>query len=250
MVVLGLVLVVFIFRYRITSQKLIRKQEQQLFINEKEKLEQEKELQSTKAYIDGQEKEKNRIALELHDGIVGDLVGLQHFVNTPNFETNTTYQEKTKEKLTQIAGEVRYLSHSLSSSYVDNTPFTKLVYKLVQPFTTSKTLDISIHFFEEKDFKHLNSTLKNNLYRIVQQLLDNSLKHAKASEINLSFIAHENNYNLIFEDNGIGFDINKKHSGIGLLNIEKRVKDLKGNLQIDSQFNRGTTIIIDIERNE
>lgn len=247
LVVLGLVLLLFLFRYRISSQKIIRKQEQQLFLSEKEQLKQEKELQSTKAYIDGQEKEKNRIALELHDGIVGDLIGLQHFVNASNFEQNIN-QQKTKIQLEKIAKEVRYLSHSLSSTYVDKTSFSTLIYQLTQPLIQTKALNIVVSFFSEKDFEALNTSLKNHLYRIAQQLLDNCVKHANANEVVLSFTAQEKSFVFIFEDDGVGFDTDKKHFGIGLSNIKKRVKDANGSLQIDAQHNKGTTVIIHIPR--
>jgi signal transduction histidine kinase len=248
LLVIGLSLLVFIFRYRVRSQKIIRKQEQELFLSEKEKLQQEQELQSTKSYIEGQEIEKDRIALELHDGIVGNLVGLKHFINASNFEIDTNHQSKAKKELEKIASEVRYLSHSLSSGYVNKTPFTNLVYQLAQSAQQLNNVTIDVSFFTENDFDKLSNSIKNNLYRIVQQLLDNTIKHAKASEITLSFTAHEKTYNFIFEDDGIGFDTTKEHVGIGLLNIDKRTKDMNGSLHLDSLKHRGTTVAIEIPR--
>jgi len=94
----------------------------------------------------------------------------------------------------------------------------------------------------------LPEELELSLYRIIDELINNILKHAKATEVSIQLIEHEDMLNVIIEDNGIGFeyDPNNKNYGMGLSNITTRVNHFEGKFQIDSSIGNGTTMIIDI----
>jgi hypothetical protein len=98
----------------------------------------------------------------------------------------------------------------------------------------------------------LNERLENSLelaiFRMIQELLTNAVKHAQATEITISLTQHENNLNIIIEDNGKGFNPKNrnKNEGMGLTHIEKKTEQLGGNFSIDSTEGRGTSILIDL----
>src|SRR5690606_5399246 len=97
---------------------------------------------------------------------------------------------------------------------------------------------------------NMHENYQVEIYKIIQELTTNTLKHAKATLIDVEINIIENELKMLFEDNGIGFNKDKKTSkGIGLSNIYERIKELKGELFIDSKINRGTIIIIDIPLN-
>jgi two-component system, NarL family, sensor kinase len=98
------------------------------------------------------------------------------------------------------------------------------------------------------DDNRLEYAIEINLYRIIQELISNILKHSKASEVSIQLLKKVARLNIVVEDNGIGFDIDqiKNKKGMGLKNIESRVDSLKGEFNIDSGKGAGTTITIEI----
>ncbi|MEP0676100.1 MAG: ATP-binding protein, partial [Nonlabens ulvanivorans] len=94
----------------------------------------------------------------------------------------------------------------------------------------------------------LENSLELTIFRILQELLSNIIKHAQATNAVISLTAYEDSINIMVEDDGIGFkkESNQENAGIGLHNIEKRIEDLDGTIEIDSQLNHGTTVNLDI----
>jgi signal transduction histidine kinase len=86
------------------------------------------------------------------------------------------------------------------------------------------------------------------LFRVLQEIVNNIIKHANATEINIQFVKHDKELSLLVEDNGVGFDTKKREDfeGIGLKNIELRIKFLKGNVYFDSFLGKGTTVNIEV----
>lgn len=243
-----LFIIVLFYRNGLKNQKKIRNQEFLLFNAKQEKLEKENELKEIQGYIDGQEKEKNRIALELHDGIAGELAGIKHYLNAYNRKNSNdnTQLKKATNDIALIAKEVRSLSHTLSSDYILNSSFTNLIFDLKTKLETNNNIEVNITIFPDNCTDNLNKRIKHNLYRVLQELINNSLKHAKASSIDISITDHTSFISFIVEDNGIGFDKNLQKNGIGFNNINSRIESIKGKVYIDSDTNRGTTISIEI----
>ena len=94
--------------------------------------------------------------------------------------------------------------------------------------------------------KKINSKLKHNLYRILQELIANSLKHAEAKRVQISFNFHIKSLIVMFEDDGKGFDVKTNKNGIGLKNIDERIAQINSTMTIDSTLNVGTHICIEI----
>ncbi|HZH70546.1 MAG TPA: ATP-binding protein, partial [Flavobacteriaceae bacterium] len=109
-----------------------------------------------------------------------------------------------------------------------------------------KNLTIEVADFGLED--RLENTLEIAIFRIIQELVANIIKHSQATEASISLTNHKDVLNIIVEDNGIGFDLSKirNSSGMGISNIEKRVEHLGGSMEIDTSHKKGTSIIINI----
>ncbi|CAL2081405.1 tetratricopeptide repeat protein [Tenacibaculum sp. 190524A02b] len=234
------ILIAFMYRNRVLSQKTIRAKEAELHQKEKEQLQQEQKIKRIEGYVAGEEKEKNRIALELHDGIGGQLSGIKHYA---------TSLEDSKEKtillkdLSNVTKDIRLLSHSLSSSYSMQQPLTDLLQVLQEQYKNHFKITISI--YPEEALQKISDKTKHFLHRTLQELINNIYKHANANLVTISLTIIDDIV-LMIEDNGIGFDTSVKSKGIGLHNIQERVDNLQGQLSIDSTSRHGTTIIVKI----
>jgi signal transduction histidine kinase len=105
---------------------------------------------------------------------------------------------------------------------------------------------IKVNFFSKGFEDHFDDTTETILYRILQECVNNVLKHAKASRLDISLIRDEANISLTIEDNGSGFDMSdkEKYRGMGLKNLQNRVNFIKGKIEIDSQPGRGTLVSV------
>ncbi len=238
------------YKHRAKTQKTIRLQQNKLHLKEKEHIQQKQKIKQTQALIEGQDKERNRIAKELHDGIGGQLASVNLNLSHINVVLNNISIAKINASLKNIFEELRALSHDLSYNYHSNRTFDQLLFELKKNHEKSKSFNLQISVFPEKCIETLDTYIKHNLYRILQELLINIAKHAKAQSVQLSFNRHDNVLILILEDDGKGFDLQKQKKGIGISNIKERVLSINGELTIDSIVNKGTTIIIEIPINK
>ena len=248
LVLFVLVLLIFVYRYKIRAQKRIEQQNKKLYQQEKEQLQQAQKIKRIESFIEGQEIEKNRIALELHDGIAGDLAGIKHLLHATNRENKNVEILKITENLDVISHEVRSLSHSLNSNYILQTPFLELLLELKNKFETSKKIKIELDIYPKKKINTLGKDKKHHLYRIIQELIHNAIKHSKSTIIHISFTFHNTYTSLLIEDNGTGFDKESKLNGTGFKNISDRVDKFDGTLHIDSTLGKGTVITIEIPK--
>jgi signal transduction histidine kinase len=149
--------------------------------------------------------------------------------------------------LQEIEKEIRDVSHklhtNLSSSEVN---FTTIVDQLLKEKSTlgNFSYDLSIH--KNVSWNKITELTKVHIYRIIQESLQNVVKHAQANKITLSFTQEKNVLYLEIIDNGIGFDTRKKKTGIGVKNIQSRIEKLSGKLEIVSEKNKGTTLKINL----
>ncbi|MCH9660958.1 MAG: sensor histidine kinase, partial [Bacteroidetes bacterium] len=244
--VLPLSLLFIFYRHRAKTQLKIRQQENEIHNKEKLRLQKEQELTEIKALIEGQDKERNRIAKELHDGVGGQLASVNLRLSHIN---NTLGNDKIIEignNLTGTLKELRLLSHNLSTNSFIGKSFDVLLNELKQQYDNPKQFEIEISVFPEDCFEHINDDVKHNLYRILQEALANISKHAKANFVSLSFTRHVEHFTIFIEDNGIGFDQIKSKDGIGIHNIKERLLAINGSIEIDSSPNRGTHLVIEI----
>ncbi len=240
----ALIMSVFIFRLVYLRYKL--KQEQ--------KLQQElikEETKRSKAIIETEENERQRLARELHDG-VGQLLSATK-LNLSSLENNKcTPEEKLRlvnsmDILDESIREIRNISHNMVPDVLLKFGLKRAIEDFILRINQTKKLEI--HFecngFEENS---LEDTDKLMLYRLIQESVNNTIKYAQATNMTIQLSADMNEISLLMEDNGKGFDIEeaKRKGGIGFKNMQLRTEYLKGKLEIDSSPKNGTTIIIEI----
>jgi hypothetical protein len=221
--------------------------EQDLTIQEQEfnQLLKSQELEGIDAILDAQEKERTKMAADLHDNLGSKVATLKLYLESyEDKEDFSKFYGKLKKLMNDTYDEIRNISKNKNFGAQINKgliPSTKAIAKQI---SDSKKIDIKVINVDVN--KRIENTLEIQIFRILQELLTNIIKHAKATEAIVQFSENENSLNIIVEDNGIGFDINKSKSGIGLINIEKRIEKIHGELVIDSSKGNGTTVILNI----
>ena len=194
--------------------------------------------------------ERNRISEELHDGILNRLLGTRLNLGFFKFSNNPEDTENYKLHLSELRAiekEIRTISHDLKSHFLNSSSgYESLLEKLLKENSKIGKFDYKFKYCEILDNKDIAGSLKINIYRIVQESLQNIVKYANASFVKLE-LTHENGIiYLCVEDDGKGFNVKKSREGIGLKNIRSRVKRLKGSLEIKSVLGKGTAIQIAI----
>ena len=238
--------------YKNTKRKQrIAEQEKALEIQKKEKILKDQELNAIDAMIEGQEKERQRLASDLHDSVGATLAAakLQFDHLSNNKEKINTMEElfvKTGDLLDQAYTEVRSMAHLKNSGVIAKKGLLPAVEKLAKNASTTDGLQIEVQDFGLTE--KLEGSLEISIFRIIQELVTNIIKHAQASEANISITQHEDTIAIIIEDNGRGFNtrLQSINDGMGLSSIEKRIEHLEGSLEVDSTPGRGTNILIDI----
>ncbi|MBK7668901.1 MAG: sensor histidine kinase [Sphingobacteriaceae bacterium] len=210
---------------------------------------QKEEISRQKAGIEGQEEERNRISKELHDGLGGSLAAIKlNLERIGSLEKGHSKEiEKIISNVSEACKEVRTISHNLSPFSITNNLLLEALQDLVSKFNVPGKLSISLECFPEKEINKVSQEVKNELYRITQECLNNIVKHANANRVNIGMLVEENYLYLSIEDNGKGFDSASIKKGIGLKNIKTRVDLLKGDISIDSKAGRGTAINIKLK---
>ncbi|WP_109097704.1 sensor histidine kinase [Aquimarina sp. AU58] len=244
---------VFLVYKNIKRKQRIAKQEREIEIQKTEKLLKEQELTAIDAMISGQEKERQRLANELHDNLGSTLATvklhfqhLQHNKDNPKVEHVAELYTKTNALLDEAYQKVRTIAHEKNSGVMANQGLLLAIKNLAKQVSNGDGLHIEIQDYGLEE--RLDNTLEISIFRMIQELITNSIKHAAASEIHISLTNHDSLLNIIIEDNGKGFDakVLPKKEGMGLRNIEKRVEHLEGTFAIDSTIGKGTNIIINI----
>ncbi|MDX1476876.1 MAG: ATP-binding protein [Saprospiraceae bacterium] len=238
----------FLVLYFWNRQRLTRKlaaQEAEISQQRIAQLEQEKQLLAMHSMIEGQEAERIRIARDLHDGL-GGLLGTvkAHFSVIQNeihkLESLNVYDEVDK-LIDTASAEVRRISHNMAPHALR---FGGLKDALHDLSVQLRTHGLAVTFEWPGDDIELEQSSEVMLYRIVQELTNNVIKYAQASQLLIQFNRVEDELSIIVEDNGRGFDVEQASMGLGLKSVESRVTFLHGSLDIDSVEGEGTTVTI------
>jgi two-component system NarL family sensor kinase len=202
-----------------------------------------------KAIIEAEERERIRIARELHDGIGQQLSAAK--MNLSAFESKVSEQDKdTYQTMIQLVDdavkEVRTVSHNMMPNALIRSGLVSAVRDFINKLSVTDKLKIDLEIIGLNN--RLESTTETILYRVLQECVSNIIKHAQASMVSIQLVKHTDHLNILIEDNGNGFDTKKinQFEGIGLKNILSRVQFLNGTIEFDSTLGRGTTVIIDI----
>lgn len=193
--------------------------------------------------------EKKHISQELHDGVLGRLFGTRLSLDSLNLsadEEAIKTRSRYIQDLKKIEEDIRKVSHELNTDFISGSGFLDIIKTLLETQTTAYELDYTFDYNDSINWDDVSNKSKIHIYRIIQESIHNIYKHANASLVKISFELKKNVICLTIMDDGSGFDVNKTKSGIGLKNINARVKEIKGEIFISSEKERGTSVKINV----
>lgn len=227
-----------------------KKRVQQQAAMEKE-LALQKEIRA-KAIIEAEEKERRRIAQDLHDG-VGQILSAAK-LNLSSLESsadikNESEKEALKNTLSLIddsVKEVRTVSHNMMPNTLIKLGLASAIKEFITKIGSLPNLKVDLEIVGLD--QRLDENTETTLYRAIQEIVNNIIKHSRANKIGIQLIRHEKDLSVVIEDNGIGFDVSRinEFEGIGLKNIISRVEFVSGSVNFDSTPGKGTTVIIEV----
>ncbi len=232
----------FFYRYREKQKQKAIAQEQKVRLRETQ----------INAVIDSQERERKRFASDLHDGM-GQLVSalqlnIQSIKQNQDLEKTVSLVENSESLLTDIQTEIRNIAFNLMPAILVKEGLLQAVRELTRRISKASSIQIelTVHDVPER----LPDVVEVSVYRIIQELLSNIIKHSKASKIALSFTGYPEEVVLTLEDNGNGYDLEKfQHSenSNGWRTIQTRINLIKGEIEFDTMAGRkNSTVIINI----
>ena len=201
-------------------------------------------IENISGRIEAQEAERERISRELHDGIGGNLVAIR--LQLQSMDNDNPAIEELQRLVAKTHEEIRSISHNLATPRLDETPFEQLFFHHIRHLNSNSGQSIDGVLLPQTGWSELNLKFQTELFRLIQELSGNIIKHSKATKVTLTLRRDSNTINLLAEDNGIGFVTDKGHEGIGLQNIKLRVKNLNGSIDLTSSPGTGTIFIIEI----
>jgi len=193
-------------------------------------------------------KERNRISEELHDGVLGKLFGTRVGLGFLEVSADDNIKEQHQsflDELQEIEKEIRDVSHKLNTSFESATiNFSTIIEQLLKDKSAIGNFNYELQISELIEWNGIDQVTKVNIYRILQEALQNIIKHANAQQVAVDISTQNHNLVIHIKDNGEGFQVQKKKKGIGMKNIQSRVQKLKGTLEVSSTIGEGTTILI------
>ena len=215
---------------------------------EKKDLEIQYQREQLHAVIVTQEEERKRIAQDLHDDISSKLniVSLNsHLLSSPNLtEAETNEITETIINLTAKALEnSRKIAHNLLPPVFEKFGLDAGVRELCDEFESSKA--VKVHYENQINFKESELDRHLHIFRVLQELMNNSLRHGKATEIWIRFHTENGIQCCNYKDNGVGFDVEKceNQKGLGMKNMDSRISFLDGTIEIDSEIGNGISVV-------
>ncbi len=187
-------------------------------------------------YIEGIEKERNRIASDLHDNIGSKLSHIKQTYFTKETEEGT-------QRIASLIEDVRTLSHDLAPTIAKVSGLMPLVEKLIVEARASSSIDIKLQTFGFKEILPVESVVQ--VYRIIQESLNNITLHSKAKRADIQFFGYDKELVVTIEDDGVGFDPTAQ-SGFGINSMRTRVALLKGKIEINSRPGKGCMIVVQV----
>jgi signal transduction histidine kinase len=236
------ILIFAFYRQRVKKDKIIADQRI-------EKLEREKKLLAAKSIVEGQEEERKRIARELHDGL-GVLLStakMQFKTIEDKSPGNSEMIKKAAGLLEKASSDVRRISHNMMPGILTKLGLDEAIEDLFDNINDTPGITAILNITNEEE-KRLPENTEIMIYRMVQEMVNNTLKYAGADKVTLDLIYEDETVSLQYSDNGKGFDVEEKlkNKSIGLTSIQSRVNFLGGKLNINSRPGRGTTFFINI----
>ncbi|NIJ46294.1 signal transduction histidine kinase [Wenyingzhuangia heitensis] len=183
--------------------------------------------------IEGQETERKRLAQELHDGIGPLLTSLRFFVENMNIDLDE--KDKMKALIDHTIAEIRRMTYALMPPSLIDFGVGETLKTFVKLISNTTQIDIDFNNSIKTKNSKINTNIAISVFRISQELINNSVKHANASKIRISITEFDNYLSIYYFDDGIGYDTEKVKLGSGILNIKERVEILDGLISFESE---------------
>jgi two-component system, NarL family, sensor kinase len=239
-------LVISFLSYRTYRQK---QKIQQQRISE---LETEKQLTATEAVLKGEEQERTRLAKDLHDGLGGMLSGIKYAFNTMKGNLimtadNNLAFERSMDMLDSSIKELRRVAHNMMPEALVKFGLDTALNDYCNDINQHGALQVSYQSIDVASAT-IDQTTAITIYRVVQELINNTLKHGAATKIIVQVTKTQQQLAVTVEDDGQGFDtkILRQSKGIGWTNIQHRVEFLKGKVDVNSEPGKGTSVYIEL----
>ncbi len=213
-------------------------------------LHQQQEIEQLKAMMKGEEQERGRLARELHDGIGGMLASIRMNLSVVQNELlpvlHASKLDNLMAQVQETAAEVRRTAHNLMPDVLTKHSITDAL--VIYCNTLSKDQEPAIEIRFKGNWQLFDKATELMIYRMVQEMLQNIIKHAQARHAILQLIEEDGKIMIFAEDDGRGFEVNGSHSGYGLQNLRHRVHALNGEISIMSDPGKGTAIYIEFNK--
>ncbi|MBB6108559.1 sensor histidine kinase [Mucilaginibacter lappiensis] len=242
-IMLLVILASLVFYYR--NSKKLAQQKELNYQQQLKDIEQRQKLQFTQAMLTGEEQERQRVARDLHDGLGGMLSGIKIKLSGQAKAGGHQELDGVIQQLDHSVTELRRIARNMMPESLLRLGLETALRDLCESLMSDQT---QIKFQAYDIRKDMTAVIQANIYRIVQELLSNAVRHARASKIVLQCSQNAEIFLITIEDNGIGFDTvaGLKAEGIGFSNIKNRVDYMKGKMDIESVINEGTIINIEL----
>ncbi|MBT2163109.1 sensor histidine kinase [Zobellia barbeyronii] len=227
------------------ARKKEREQEKEVAL-----LKQKQENEVFSAMIEGQEKERKRLAIDLHDGLGGRLSGISMNLSKLDKDEPKEYPKTQLKKVMKDLDDSLTELRSIARNMMPETLVKFGLQAALKDYCSSMTgndTKVTLQFYGTEKGIGLNEQV--TMYRVIQELINNAIKHAHASDVLVQYMRDGNKVDITVEDNGVGFNkenIVAKDGGMGLSNLRTRVAYLKGDLEFHSEENEGTTVNVQI----
>lgn len=220
------ILVIFYFQHR------LKLNQSRMEIENKRKA-----LEIADAVIEGQDLERQRLAMDLHDGLAPQIASIRYYLQGSIKDHEVL--DVIRKNLDQIHQNIRDLSHRMLPPILEDAGLVFTLKTIVN--TLNKSNEIRINFDSDLD-ERLPSKLENNLYFLISELINNAVKHSEGDEVTVQLSKNNNQLIILVEDNGGNFNIEKSKDGLGMKNIKQRLDYLGGTLH--NEFSREATIFL------
>ncbi|WKZ67734.1 MAG: ATP-binding protein [Flavobacteriales bacterium] len=244
----GALLLVALLLYRAMRhrQRLAAKQKE-LHDQQVDQLLSQQEIKSINAMLEGQEKERERMAKDLHDRLGSMLGGIKANLSALEDRVESMRQDQQYQKVTRLmehaVGELRQISHDMAAATLSRFGLEKALKDLRDTLHINGRLQVELNTFGLD--QRLERGVEIAVYRIVQESVSNVLKHAKATELSIGVTRAPGRLSVVVSDNGVGFDTAHAGSGMGLGNVRSRAAAIGATVQIDSTPGKGTTVSVE-----
>ena len=232
------------YRKRLQTNQALAEKNEEIKNQRIRDLEKNQKINSMRAMVEGQEAERLRIARDLHDSLGGLLSSVKmHFAGLKGSDNESF--SKVDSLIDDSCNELRRVAHNMMPDALIKFGLVNALEDLAGKLEADGKLSINIQGIGMN--YRLERSTEIAIYRIIQELLSNVIKHAGASEVLVQLAQHGHQLNIIVEDDGSGIAHGrKKVNGMGLKNVESRVSYLNGRIEYDSSDKSGTTVTIDV----